>query len=78
MLRLKRKVPEKPRELNKKSFIANEDFENAPVAAAEQFQFSCNADGLQKFREEECPKNTAKNNAWAFRNFHTWRVARNE
>ena len=39
MLRLKRKAPEKPRELNKKSFIAIEDSKNAPVSAAKWFQF---------------------------------------
>ena len=46
---------------------------------AERFQFdSCSVDELQKFKEGECPENTAKNNDWALRNFHAWRVARNE
>ena len=76
MHRLKRKTPEKLREVSKKSHIEGEDSENAPVT--ERFQFDCNADELQKFKEGDCPKNTAKNNEWALRNFHAWRVARNE
>ena len=76
MLRLKRKASEKLREVSKKSHIEGEDSKNAPVA--EWFQFNCNAVELQKFKEGDCPKNTAKNNEWALRNFHTWRVARNE
>ena len=76
MLRLKRKAPEKLREVSKKSHIEGEDSENAPVT--ERFQFDCNADELQKFKEGDCPKNTAKNNEWALRNFHAWRVTRNE
>ena len=44
----------------------------------ERFQFDCNIDELQKFKEGECPENTAKSNDWALQNFHAWRVARNE
>ena len=76
MLRLKRKAPEKLREVSKKSRIEGKDSGNAPVA--ERLQFDCSADELQKFKEGNCPKNTAKNNEWALRNFHAWRVARNE
>ena len=76
MLRLKIKAPEKLRKVSKKSHIEGEDSENAPVA--ERFQFDCNADEQQKFKEGDCPKNTARNNDRALRNFHAWRVARNE
>ena len=37
-----------------------------------RFQFDCHSDDLQKFKEEECPANTAKSNKWALRNFETW------
>ena len=45
----------------------------------ERFQFdSFSVDELQKFKEDERPENITKNNDWALRNFHVWRVARNE
>ena len=55
MLRLKRKAPEKPIEVSKKSYIEGEDSKNALVT-----EFDCNADELQKSKEGDCPKNIAK------------------
>ena len=79
MLRLKRKTPEKFGELSKKPHNEAEEKEAIENHIAERFQFdSCSIDELQKFKEGECPENTAKNNDWAPRNFHAWRVARNE
>ena len=49
MLRLKRKAPEKLREVSKKSHIEGENSKN--VLVTERFQFDCNADELQKFKE---------------------------
>ena len=44
----------------------------------ERFQFDCNANELETFKEGECPKNTTKSNDWTLRNFRAWQVARNE
>ena len=49
---MKRKAPVKLRAVSKKSHIEGENSENAPVA--ERFQFDCNVDELQKFKEGEC------------------------
>ena len=43
----------------------------------ERFPFDVTFDDLGKFKEGECPLNTEKNTDWAFRNFESWRVARN-
>ena len=79
MLRLKRKTPEKFGEPSKKPHNEMEEKEDSENHIAERFQFDfCSVDELQKFKEGECPENTGKNNDWALRNFHAWRVARNE
>ena len=43
----------------------------------DRFSFDTTVDELEKLMEGECPSNTAKNNEWAYRNFETWRTARN-
>ena len=85
MPKQKRKAPQNSEEPLKKSRSDNVSFEGSLEAStgteeqhAERFQFDCNLDELQKFKEGECPGNTAKSNDWALRNFHAWRVARNE
>ena len=79
MLRLKRKTPEKFGEPSKKPHNEVEEKEVSENRIVEWFQFDlCSVDELQKFKEGECPENTAKNNDWALKNFHVWRVVRNE
>ena len=79
MIRLKRKAPEKFGEPSKKPYNEAEEKEDSENHIADRFQFDlCSVDELQKFEEGECSENTAKNNDWALRNFHAWRVARNE
>ena len=43
----------------------------------ERFSFDVTFENLCRFKEGECPVNTEKNTEWAFRNFESWRVARN-
>ena len=43
----------------------------------ERFPFDVTFEDLGKFKEGECPLNTEKNTDWVFRNFESWRVARN-
>ena len=85
MLKTKRKAPQNSVESRKES-RSNSSLEVSSEASTteeqhadvERFQFDCNIDELQKFKEGECPGNTAKSNDWALQNFHAWRVARNE
>ena len=78
ILILKRKTPEKFGKYSKKPHNEAEEKEDSENHIAERLQFdSCSVDGLQKFKEGKCPENTAKNNDWALRIFHAWRVARN-
>jgi len=43
-----------------------------------RFPFDTTVDDLEKLMEGECPANTAKNNEWAYKNFTSWRAARNQ
>ena len=87
-LSLKRKASRSPEEscekACKRSTSRFTDPEGSTEAAAdenhvERFQFDCNANELETFKEGECPENTTKSNNWALRNFMLgeWRVMRN-
>ena len=44
----------------------------------DRFSFDTTSDELEKLMEGECPVNTAKNNEWAYKNFESWRIAKNQ
>ena len=73
MLRLKTKTPENFGESSKKPHNEVEEKEDSKNHITERFQFnSCSVDKLLKFKEGECPENTAKNNDWALRDIFTF------
>ena len=44
----------------------------------DRFSFDITSDELKKLMEGECLVNTDKNNEWAYKNFESWRTARNQ
>ena len=43
----------------------------------DRFSFDIQEDSLLQYKEGEIPANTAKNTEWAYRNFESWRIAKN-
>ena len=79
-LKLKRKRHDVSNEVTKEEEIQEETFEpcGKMPKVDDRFLFDVTLDDLNKFKEGDCPVNTAKNTMWALRNFQEWRVARNE
>ena len=44
----------------------------------DRFPFDTTIDELEKLMEGKCSANTAKNTDWAYKNFESWRTARNQ